>query len=209
MLPHEFKQLGTHITGGVTFTSNLLLWRESGYFDNVSETKPLQHLWSLGIEGQFYILWPIMLWFAWKLNFNILKITIIATVISFILNVKGINYDRVSTFYSTQTRIWELLSGSLLVWLNRKNILTDIQLKIYFWFSRHCLYIKKENVGWLLTNALSILGLILLYFGFYLITKDLSFPGMWAVIPVLGAALIILSNPKAWINSKIQTFHVP
>ena len=203
MLPHEFKQLGTHITGGVTFTSNLLLWRDSGYFDNVSETKPLQHLWSLGIEGQFYILWPIMLWFAWKLNFNILKITIIATVISFILNVKGINYDRVSTFYSTQTRIWELLSGSLLVWLNRKNILTDIQLKIYFWFSRHCLYIKKENVGWLLTNALSILGLILLYFGFYLITKDLSFPGMWAVIPVLGAALIILSNPKAWINSKI------
>jgi peptidoglycan/LPS O-acetylase OafA/YrhL len=207
MLPHEFKQLGKHIAGGVTFISNLLLWSESGYFDNSGETKPLQHLWSLGVEGQFYILWPILLWFSWKLNFNILKITIIATVISFILNVKGINYDRVATFYSTQTRIWELLSGSVLVWLNKKNILSDIQSKIYFGFSRYCLYIKKdikkENDGRLLTNTFSILGLILLYVSFYRITKDTSFPGKWAVIPVLGTALIILSGPKAWINSKI------
>lgn len=68
LLPDEFAQLGKHITAGVFFVSNLVLWSEAGYFDAAAETKPLLHLWSLGIEEQFYILWPALLLLARKEN---------------------------------------------------------------------------------------------------------------------------------------------
>lgn len=66
LLADEYKQLGKHIAGGAGFVSNYLFWNESGYFDNAAETKPLLHLWSLGIEEQFYIIWPLLLWLAWR-----------------------------------------------------------------------------------------------------------------------------------------------
>lgn len=61
MLPEEFKQLGKHIAGGATSIANLVLWREAGYFDVSGEQKPLLHLWSLGVEEQFYLVWPVLL----------------------------------------------------------------------------------------------------------------------------------------------------
>src|SRR5690606_17409396 len=66
LLSDEFKQLGKHTLAGAGFVANLVLWGESGYFDNAAETKPLLHLWSLGIEEQFYIFWPLLVWAAWK-----------------------------------------------------------------------------------------------------------------------------------------------
>lgn len=77
LLSDELNQLGKHVAAGAGFVSNLVLWNESGYFDNSAETKPLLHLWSLGIEEQFYIVWPLLLWFAWKCKFNLLTITIV------------------------------------------------------------------------------------------------------------------------------------
>ena len=71
LLADEYKQLGKHIAAGAGFISNFTLWNEAGYFDNSAETKPLLHLWSLGIEEQFYIVWPLLLWFAWKRKFNL------------------------------------------------------------------------------------------------------------------------------------------
>ena len=109
LLSDEYKQLGKHIAGGAGFISNFILWKEIGYFDNSAETKPLLHLWSLGIEEQFYIFWPPLLWLAWKRNFNLLTITIVVAVVLFYLNIKGIKKDVVATFYSPQTRFWELL----------------------------------------------------------------------------------------------------
>jgi peptidoglycan/LPS O-acetylase OafA/YrhL len=61
LLAEEYKQLGRHIAGGAGFVSNLLLWQDSGYFDATAEARPLLHLWSLGVEEQFYIAWPILL----------------------------------------------------------------------------------------------------------------------------------------------------
>jgi peptidoglycan/LPS O-acetylase OafA/YrhL len=66
----EFKQLGKHVVAGAGFVSNIVLWSEAGYFDNSSQTKPLIHLWSLGIEEQFYIIWPFFLWFLYKYKYN-------------------------------------------------------------------------------------------------------------------------------------------
>lgn len=119
----EYKLFGKHMAAGAGFVSNLVFWDESGYFDKAAETKPLLHLWSLGIEEQFYIAWPVLLWVAWRLHFNLLAMTLAVAAVSFFLNTKGIRTDAVATFYSPQTRIWELLTGSILAWfsLNRKN----------------------------------------------------------------------------------------
>lgn len=76
LLDDEYKQFGQHVAAGAGFVSNLVLWHESGYFDVAAETKPLLHLWSLGIEEQFYIVWPLLLWAAWKKRFNFLSITV-------------------------------------------------------------------------------------------------------------------------------------
>lgn len=62
----ELKQLGNHMLRAAVFLSNFILWHESGYFDNAAETKPLLHLWSLGIEEQFYIVWPVVVWALWR-----------------------------------------------------------------------------------------------------------------------------------------------
>ena len=65
LLSGEFKQLGKHAAAGAGFISNIVFWSEAGYFDNAAESKPLLHLWSLGIEEQFYIVWPLLIWILW------------------------------------------------------------------------------------------------------------------------------------------------
>jgi peptidoglycan/LPS O-acetylase OafA/YrhL len=205
LLADEYKQLGKHIAAGAGFISNFILWNEAGYFDNSAETKPLLHLWSLGIEEQFYIVWPLFLWFAWKSKFNLLTITIVVAVATFILNLKGVKQDMVATFYSPQTRFWELLSGSLLAWftLYKKDAFSNIKSKIDIWLSLIVYSEKREGDGKTLANLLSFVGLCLLLYGFWRINKELSFPGKWALVPVLGAALIITAGSKAWVNRKI------
>ena len=87
LLADEFKQLGMHIFGGASFISNLVLWNESGYFDNASETKPLLHLWSLGIEEQYYFIWPILLWLAARTKIDFIWVGLAVGVASFGANV--------------------------------------------------------------------------------------------------------------------------
>ena len=146
-----------------------------------------------------------MLWFAWKRKFNLLTITIIVAVATFILNLKGVKQDMVATFYSPQTRFWELLSGSLLAWftLYKKVAFTGIKGKIDVWLSRVVYSEKQEGDGKTLANVLSFLGLFLLLYGFWRINKELSFPGKWALVPVLGSVLIITAGSKAWVNRTI------
>jgi peptidoglycan/LPS O-acetylase OafA/YrhL len=131
LYPDEYIQLGKHIAAGAGFISNFVFWQESGYFDNVAETKPLLHLWSLGIEEQFYIVWPLMLWVAWKMKLNLLTLTLLVAAMSFALNIRYVHNDVVASFYSPQTRFWELLAGSVLAHatLERQNKVKAMLIK--------------------------------------------------------------------------------
>lgn len=206
----EFEQLSKHILAGAAFVSNLVFWSEAGYFDNASETKPLLHLWSLGIEEQFYIVWPLLLWLAWRRKFNLLTLTILLVLASFSLNMNGVKHDEVATFYSPQTRFWELLCGSLLAWfgLYRTAAFHSAGIRIDAWLIKLLYREGVENNGRTLANAFSFSGLALLAYGLWRIAPDASFPGVWAVIPVAGAVLIVLAGPDAWLNRNVLSNRV-
>ena len=197
LLPDEYKQLNEHIAAGSGFISNFTLWKESGYFDNLAATKPLLHLWSLGIEEQFYIVWPLLLWAIYKKKLNWLTVITVITIVSFILNIYSVHTNIVAAFYSPQTRFWELLIGSALAYttLYKQNTLSKMREIIY----KH----TPETNGCTLGNIQSLLGLTLIILGMALITKEKYFPGAWALLPTLGAALIISAGSKAWFNRTI------
>jgi peptidoglycan/LPS O-acetylase OafA/YrhL len=179
LLPADYKQLGKHTLAGATFLSNFAFWYESGYFDGDSALKPLLHLWSLGIEEQYYIFWPLIAWLAWKKNVNLFKLCLVLLVLSFATNLFMVRKDLVSAFFSPASRFWELLIGSVLAYvsLHRKSAGNATQ-----------------------NNVLAWLGLSLLVIGIALINPARRYPGFWALLPELSAYLIISAGPQAWIN---------
>lgn len=210
LLADEYKQLGKHIAGGAGFISNFILWNESGYFDNVAETKPLLHLWSLGVEEQFYVIWPLLLWFAWKQRLNLLTIAITVGVMSFVLNVSKVPTDSAAAFYSPQTRFWELMVGSVLAYmtLHRQSIFPKLKhlfdtrlVKII------CVHAPEENCK-TLRNVQSVLGATLIIVGVLTINKERLFPGWWAALPTLGTVLIIKAGMHAWLNRVVLSNRV-
>jgi len=210
LLADEYKQLGKHIAGGAGFVANFMFWRESGYFDNAADTKPLLHLWSLGIEEQFYIVWPVLLWLAWKRKFNLLSITLLVALISFALNIRTVHSDAVAAFYSPQTRFWELLAGSVLaqMTLHRTKLLPNFQHRLDAWLGQIIYTPAPEVNGKTLRNLQSLLGIALIVIGFVLVNKERHFPGGWAALPVLGAVLIITAGAQAWFNRVVLSSRV-
>ena len=191
LVAREYQQLGKHVFGGASFLSNFVLWKESGYFDNTSDTKPLLHLWSLGIEEQFYIFWPLILWAVWWVKSRLaqphlwLWVVGVIAIGSFWLNIDEIKLDRVVAFYSPITRFWELLIGALLA---------------YF-----VLYTSKF-FKLIPPNWLSWVGVALILLGISFINKESLFPGYWALLPTLGAACLIGAGSHGgmpWFNQQV------
>ena len=202
LLADEFAQLGKHVASGAAFITNFILVDESGYFDNVAETKPMLHLWSLAVEEQFYIVWPVVLWLAWKRKFNLLTITILVAVLSFYLNLRFVKSHPTETFFWPIGRFWDLLSGSILAWilLYKSEALSQIKLWVDKFLVRVIHSKEVEADGSTTSNIMSFFGLLLLAYGVIRINESLSFPSKWALVPVLGAVLVIASGSKAWLN---------
>src|SRR5204863_3520524 len=114
MLPSAFAQLGSDSFASSAFLANIALLLQSGYFDIESARKPLLHLWSLGIEEQFYLFWPLMLMLVARLRLSMLAAVSIVGLASFVLNVALIGSNPVATFYLPFTRAWDLLAGAAL-----------------------------------------------------------------------------------------------
>lgn len=185
LLPEEYRQLGKAVASGAGFSSNFTLLEESGYFDIDAQQKILIHLWSLAIEEQFYIFWPLILWAVFKLKRSILLCTICLCLLSFIFDLNLLGRNHVAAFYNPFARIWELLIGS--------SLFLASQLK----------FVSKTEMTGLQLNLLSFLGATLIFLGPIFLRPSSSFPGFWALLPTVGAALLIASGPHALLNSKI------
>src|ERR1700694_1880805 len=114
MLPAAYAQLGSDVFASAAFFANIALLLQSGYFDIESAKKPLLHLWSLGIEEQFYLCWPLILMLAARMRLRIGAVALSLCAASFLLNVALIGSDPVATFYLPFTRAFELLAGAVL-----------------------------------------------------------------------------------------------
>lgn len=175
LLPEEYKQLAKHITSATTFTSNFRLLSESGYFDAEAEMKPLLHLWSLAIEEQFYIIWPLIIGTALKFRSKSLTLIILLAATSFLVNLESIADNINLAFYGPAARFWELMLGGMIAFLP-KNATTAAQ---------------REG------NKLGVIGILLLVIGFAFINNQRAFPGFWALLPTTGALLIILGGENS------------
>ena len=198
LLPDEFERLGKHIAAGAGFVSNFVFWGESGYFDKAAETKPLLHLWSLGIEEQFYLMWPPLLVWAWRRKWDGLNVSIAIVTVSFALNVILVSLWQLSgTYYLPPARVWELLLGSGLAWahLFRRDELNQLKTRLCGAVAR-ALPVSPENL-----QATS--GLLLIVVAVAALDKTTLFPGWWALLPTLGALLLISAGPTAWINRRL------
>ena len=181
LTPREYETLNQEIAGGAAFFSNFIFWRQSGYFDIAADKKPLLHLWSLAVEEQFYIFWPLILWGACKLRANLLYVTLFLLLASFGLNIFYTSVDPVGDFYAPYTRFWELLIGATLA---------------YF----PLIGLQKITVTQSIKDTYSIIGITCIACSAMMFNKSLVFPGWFALVPVLGAALTIYSGPDGIVN---------
>jgi peptidoglycan/LPS O-acetylase OafA/YrhL len=183
LLSDEFRQLGRHILGSAGFVQNLVLLREAGYFDTAAESKPLLHLWSLAVEEQFYIFWPMLLGLAWaRSGRSVLTWMAVAVGLSFALNIGLVYRYPDAAFYLPFTRVWELAAGAILAYLGL----------------RRQPHHSSRSREWQ-----SVAGLVLIVLGLLVIHRGKAFPGFWAVLPVLGACLCIAAGPGAWLNRHV------
>lgn len=177
----ERAAVGRHVVGGAAFVSNLVLWREAGYFDAAIESKPLAHLWSLGVEEQFYIVWPLVLWATLRRGATLAAVLALVAA-SLLAGIWIVQREQATAFYLPVFRFWELLAGGALVLLERRGSPA--------WQQRHA-------------SALSGAGFALLALGFLCIHSGLRFPGAWALLPVCGTCLVIAAGPHASMNRRL------
>lgn len=186
MLATEYRQLGRHVAAAGAFVANIAFWREAGYFDAAAESMPLLHLWSLGVEEQFYLLWPALLWFAARRRWNTFAVIAIVAAVSFFINVATVGYDRTAAFFLPSSRLWELLLGALLAYasLSRRTTVQSANLK-------------------------AVVGVAFIAAAYIGVRAGDAFPGWWALLPTVGAALVIAAGPDAWINRHVLARRAP
>jgi len=176
MLPAPYAALSRDVAASAAFSANIALLLQSGYFDIESARKPLLHLWSLGIEEQFYLFWPLILMLAARLRWSLLAVAAAIALASFVLNVALIGSDPVATFYLPFTRAWELLAGAVLA----------------------CAWDRFDQSE-AASNRRAVAGVVTIAVAAAVLNVHRAFPGWWALLPVAGGALL-LSTPASWIN---------
>jgi len=172
MGPADMKYFSRSLLSVLAFLSNIFFWQEADYFDAAAELKPLLHTWSLAVEEQFYLFFPLLGILAFRFGRWIsLAVLIVVAVISYGLADWGVTRFNSATFYLLPTRAWELMAGAVLA-------------------------VAMHGRGPFLTNrwaneALALTGLGLIFWAMLSYGPETRFPGFGALPPVLGSVLII------------------
>lgn len=168
MLPSELVSFGKSVAATSLFGSNILFWTEANYFAPDTDLKPLLHTWSLAVEEQYYLLFPIYLFFAWKLGRNFIFWSLIAFVgASFAMAQWGVVVMPTAAFFLAPTRVWEILLGAVCAVVA---IRADLR-----------------------SQWLSFAGLAMVLYAIFGFEPDTPTPSLWTAVPVVGTALILLS----------------
>jgi peptidoglycan/LPS O-acetylase OafA/YrhL len=182
--PEALQAFAKSLVAVPLFSSNFVFWRESGYFDTAAELKPLLHTWTLAVEEQYYLFFPLFLLTAWKLFGRrwIFALLVVATLTSLVVAERGVLRESPAAFYLLHSRAWELLVGSLIAfycsWRPRSRQHTGAQAEIA-----------------------GLLGLGLILYAICAFSQATAFPGLNALVPTLGAGLIILfASPHTWVG---------
>ena len=171
LAPSELKAFGARLVSSLLFLSNVHFWRQSGYFDDTASLNPLLHMWSLSVEEQFYVLFPILLLLLYRLRIRPLPVVVIIFLCSLATGIwQSINSPS-AAFYLPFSRAWELMLGSLLA----LNLLPQIRHKVFL-------------------DIVSVLGIAMVLLATICFNESTVFPGSAALIPCVGAAMLIYSG---------------
>lgn len=172
MMPDEFKNFGQSIVATTLFSNNILLALTTGYWDMASSFKPFLHTWSLGVEEQYYVIFPLIMLALWRFARRwAIPVMILLFVASLVLATWAVAHDPSAAFYMLPTRGWELLVGAMLAyWLN---------------------YRTAAPTSAMLNQLASLSGLAMIAGAVALFDDSFLSPGPWILVPVLGSALII------------------
>ena len=198
LLPDELEELGKHVGSAAGFLSNFTLWREAGYFSRAADLKPLLHLWSLGIEEQFYLIWPLLLLLLMKWQRHIIASVLLLTLASFILCVAVAYVRQVAGFYLPVFRFWELGLGGLLA---VAHVFPESTKR---WINVDVPGSRFRSVASHVHSALPIIGLALIGAAVFLFDHDTLFPGWAALVPTIGAMCVIGARGDSGFQRRIM-----
>ena len=185
LLPDAYETLGKDVAAAAAFVSNFVLWHDAGYFTENAALRPLTHLWSLAVEEQFYLFFPLLLLLtrrSWRLTGGVLALLLAG---SFAWNVHTAGTDAAQAFYLLPSRFWELLLGGVLAYVQLSGAAR-----------------RRPR----LANGASLAGLALLPVAFLGPTSSSFFPGWWALAPTIAAVLLIAAGPSAVVNRRFLAF---
>jgi len=187
LLPNDLKDFAQSLVAVPVFASNILFWRETGYFGTAEALKPLLHTWSLAVEEQYYLLFPLFLMLTWPLGKRwILSLTLLIFVASLAAAQWGSNVAPEANFYLLPTRGWELLVGSFVA------------------FYRYQHPDKTDNGR--IAEWGGVIGIALVVYAVFGFDNQTPFPSLYALVPTVGAALIILcATPNTFLGKLLAS----
>lgn len=188
LLPNHLKDFSQSLTAVSAFSSNILFWQESGYFGTEAELIPLLHTWSLSVEEQYYVLFPLFLMALWKLRKRwIFGSLVVIAIVSLIVAQWGAYNKPTATFFLLPTRGWELAIGALIAF--------------YFLYKREqAEFITSHKAT---SEVLGLFGLALICYSIFAFDKSTPFPGLYALIPTIGTAFIIIFSTSETIVGRL------
>jgi peptidoglycan/LPS O-acetylase OafA/YrhL len=177
MLPHQLKDFSKSLIATATYSSNIYFYLSTDYFNELAELQPLLHTWSLAVEEQYYVIFPLILIAAWRFGEKvILALLIGVTVFSFALANWGAVHWPSAAFYLLPTRAWQLLLGACAAFLLVGNYPRFLAL--------------RQSVA--VSNFFSLIGVVAIFISILLYDKSTPFPGVYALLPTLGAVFIVV-----------------